>query len=815
VQNGNTIPFEGTLKWRMLVSLALLSAAIIAFQLALMQILSIVQWYHFAYMLISVALLGFGAAGTFLALFRRRLLKHIAWLLPVLMISCGLTMALVTEISQWPFFRFDSYLLFARYAHINKLVLTYLLFFVPFFLGALAIGLIFDRYVTAIGKIYFANLLGSGAGSLLLLSLIWFVLPARLPAVIALLPIIAGAIATPPYQHNRSILHQSKTLLLNVAFIILAIAVWKIIVPPKLHLSEYKDLSKTLLLPSTKIRLEKTSAYGFLQTVTSPHLHFAPGLSLTVPQTAGVETAVFINGDWNGVVTGRSQTDSSFILNYTSFALPYIMSKRNDVLVLQSGTGMNVLHALSNNASKITAVEPNTTLLQALTKELAVYDDSLFYEPAVKVKTIEPRTFLFTDTAHYDLISLPVVGSFGGSAGLYAMHEQFLLTKEAFLQMWQRLRPGGAISITAWMDYPARNPLKLLATLIEVLEQLQMSPQDHIAAIRSWSTISFVVTKSPVTKTEIQHITDFCNQYQFDPALLPHLQQEQKSLYHQLQDTSFFNNINKLFSPQRKPFYSAYDFNIIPATDNRPYFSQFIRWKTLPHLATYFGNRSIPFFEIGYLLMAITLIQIALISFILILLPLFKIGWKGKNKLQILLFFSGIGIGYMFVEMVFIQRFILYFGQPVYSASAVITSLLIFSGFGSYTSGYFSANPRRLLVICIAIVALLILYSFTLTYVLQQTIHAGMAIKMLIVFLLIAPLAFCMGIPFPAALVLIPRSNTPEIAWAWGLNGCFSVISAVLATLIAVEQGYTLVMLLAAVAYCLPLIVLFKRHWQH
>lgn len=797
--------------FRLLFSLALLSAAIIAFQLALMRILSIVQWYHFAYMVISVALLGFGVAGTVLAFFRKWLLEHINVLLPALMIGCGLVMSLVTDISQLSFFRFDSYLLFADYSHLGKLVLTYLLFLIPFFFGALAIGLIFDRYVSAIGKIYFANLLGSGAGGLLLLALIWFLFPARLPAVIALLPVLAGIMIIPPYNKNRSIIDQQQTLLLCFAFIAFSICIFKTIVPAQLSLSQFKDLSKTLLLPDAKIKTEKTSPYGLIQSVTSPVLRYAPGLSLTAQQTAHVNAAVFNNGDWLGVVTGRSHPDTAFILNYTPFALPYIMAARKDVLVLQSGTGMDVLHALSNQSKKIAAVEPNSILLQTLQNELALYNDSIFYNPAVTIHNMESRTFLFTDTTHYDLISFPVVGSFGGSSGLYAMQEQFLLTKEAFIQMWHRLREGGAISISAWMDYPARNPLKILSTLVEVLEKLNIKqPHKHIAAVRSWATIHFVLTKSPLKETEIQNIRTFCDALQFDLALLPRLQPEERTVYHQLQDTSFLSNMDTLFSTERNALYAVYDFNIVPATDNRPYFSQFIRWKNWSHLAEYFGNRSMPFFELGYLLTAITLIQIAVISFVLILLPLFKLGWKGKNKMSILLYFSGIGLGYMFVEMVFIQHFILYFGQPVYAAAAVITSLLIFSGCGSYVSGYFRANKKRLLLIFTAIIVLLLLYSFSLTYILKQTVHKSLPVKLLIVLLLMAPLAFCMGIPFPAGLQRITQTNTPEVAWAWGLNGYVSVISAVLATIIAVEAGFIMVMLLAAAGYCMPLIVLIR-----
>ena len=299
------------------------------------------------------------------------------------------------------------------------------------------------------------------------------------------------------------------------------------------------------------------------------------------------------------------------------------------------------------------------------------------------------------DTAHFDLIALPIVGTFGGSSGLYALHEQFILTKEAFREMWLKLNAGGVISVTSWMDYPIRNPLKILATMVEVLRESGIqNPNDNIVAIRSWGTITFVMTKTSLQENEIKIIRSFCEEMMFDPAILPQLNPEERTRYNQFQDDLFFDYVDKIISSEKETFYEDYDFNIKPASDNKPYFSQYIKWSNLNRLAQFFGNRSLPFFEIGYLLVIITLIQISIASFVLILLPLFKIGWKGKSKAGIILYFSGIGLGYMFVEMVFIQRFMLYFGNPVYAASAVITSLLIFSGLGSYHSNYFTQTRK-------------------------------------------------------------------------------------------------------------------------
>lgn len=783
-------------KYKILLSISLLSAAIIAFQLVLMQILSIVQWHHFAYMVISVAMLGFGAAGTVLSLLRTWMTKHTEILIPLLMLATGLFMSLVVGWSQASFVRFDSYLLFADYSQAVNLMFTYLLFFVPFFFGALAIGIMFVRYVDVIGKIYFADLLGSGVGGLLTLMLLWVFSPQQLPAVIAVLPLLAGLIIRPMIPY---------TILFTL------ILLWQLFHPPQLIPSQYKDLSKTLLLPEAKIIVEKSSPYGLVQTVTSPVLRYAPGLSLTAQTTAQVKAAVFVNGEWLGPVTGWKGADTSFILDYTTSALPYAMAKRNKALVLRANTGIDIAHAINRGVESVTTAEPNSIILSLLKGELAPASDSLLFHPQIKVRNLEPRTFLMMDTASYDLIILPMTGTFGGSSGLYALQEQSIMTKEAFREMWLKLNEGGAVSITSWMDYPIRNPLKVLATMVEVLNDLGIAnPRAHLVAVRSWGTITFIMTKSPLTTSEVANIRSFCDELMFDPAILPDLKPGERSSNNQLQDERFFQYIDQILSDGRKELYRDYDFNIQPATDNQPFFSQFLRWEALNRLARFFGNRSLPFFEVGYLLVLVTLVQIAIASFVLILLPLLKLGWIGKSKLGILLYFSGIGLGYMFVEIVLIQHFILYFGSPVYSASAVITALLVFSGLGSYVSGKFILNRKRLLTLFGLIALLLVIDSLILIPLLQHTVHFGLAFKLLIVLLLIGPLAFLMGMPFPSGLSLVSKSNPAAIPWAWGVNGCTSVISTALATILSVELGFNWVLLLSALAYCLPIIALWR-----
>jgi len=223
---------------RLLVSLAILSSAIISYQIILMQVLSIVQWYHFAYMIISVALLGFAAAGTLLTFIKEWALRNFNLVIPTLMISCGLLMGLVMVLAQSQQIQFDSYLIFSDKQQQLRLFISYILYFIPFFTGALAIGLIFIKRVEHIGKFYFANLLGSGAGGILALGMISSFMPATLSALAGMLPVMAGLfITTSRFSITRI-----------YAILSLLILVFLFLYPPKLSLSQLNSQVQNMVL---------------------------------------------------------------------------------------------------------------------------------------------------------------------------------------------------------------------------------------------------------------------------------------------------------------------------------------------------------------------------------------------------------------------------------------------------------------------------------------------------------------------------------------------------------------------------------------
>lgn len=773
---------------RLLFSIGLLSLAMIAYQLSLMQYLSIVQWYHFAYMIIGIALLGFGAAGTFIAIFRRFLVRRIALFLPGCMLLTAVSMPFSIWLSAQPFARFDTYLLFVEQRELWRLLLFELLFLIPFFFCALAIGLTFVHYTTDISKLYFSNLAGSGLGGLTAIFLFWTATPTQIPFITAILSLLAALLILP--SHRRG-LWTGSLLVVGIFFY------FSFSSPLSLPLSQYKSLSRTLDLPQTTVKEAVNSPYGWVQYVSSPYLRYAPGLSLGFTQEVPLVDAVFNNGEWAGAIL--ESAGESRILNYTTSAIAWDLASLERVLILNAGTGIRSRYALMQDAAMIDHVENHPVIVDFADETM-----NLKSEASVRFHSQDARSFLAHTGKEYDLISFPSLGAFGGSAGLHAVQEEYLLTKNGFSTAFDRLQKDGFLEIKVWMDYPYRNPLKVTATLAEVLAQKNISNlTEHLIAVRSWNTISFIVKKSAFIPAEIQMVREFCEEMNFDPLILPGITPEERSRYNKLEDESLFELTDSIISEDREKIYESYDFHLRPATDDKPYFSQFLRLKSLPHLQQLFGEQSASFFELGYLIVGVTFIQSLFLAVVLIILPLFWLKGQLKNKTRTLLYFSGLGIGYMFVEIVLIQKFILYLGHPVYSVAAVISGMLLLSGLGSRYSSRLKLDLKGLGRLVLFIVLLLLVYILSLPWLLEVSMGLPLWVKTGISLLLIGIPAFFMGMPFPLGLHLLSLHNEAGVPWAWGVNGCLSVVSTSLATILAIETGFSILLFLGGAAYAM------------
>ena len=767
---------------RLIIAIGLVSMAMIAYQICLMQILSIVQWHHFASTIIAVALLGFGASGTCIALMKDWMLSRYEPLMPGLMAACGLTMVLAVWAAQGDPIRFDSYLIFTEPWHIRRLAFTCLIYFIPFFLGALAIGLTFVRYAPSIKYLYCANLIGSGIGAGLAVILMRFFPPRELPALTAFLPILAGTLII-KHAVNRLAAGLSLGLVLFFAYR-----------PPLLVLSEFKDLKRALDLPEAAIISSRNSPMGLLEIVKAPALRYAPGLSLSYQGDLPIFPMVFKNGDSFGPLLSWTPSVRHSILDYTTGAVAYALARPEKVLVLDAGTGSDVVQGLIN-AGMVDAVEPHPVaagLLRGLSAD----------QTCLRVYSIGARTFLRRGGSSYDLIVLPMANTFGGASGIPALAENHLLTIEAFMQMWHRLNPGGMLSVSCWLDTPPRADLKLVATASTVLGRLGAEPEKHLLAVKGWGTFTMVVKRSDITRADIQNANQFCERLAFDMQI----------------PVGSGPSENRAYGPRREEWSMIaasliagrgasipYDFDIRPATDDRPYFSQFLTVRSLGRLKALYGGRMVPFFELGYLILILTTMLVSVLAVVLILLPLARN--RPSWPMYTLFYFGGLGVGYLMLEIAFIQHAMLFLGTPMYAAAFVIGGMLFFSGCGSLAA---PANIEAYRIIPAAIAALVLIYAFVLAPVLSMNSALSILARVIIMLVAIAPLAFCQGMPFPLGISRLPQKDVP---WAWGVNGCLSVMSAPLASIIAVESGFSRVMLFSALAYAAAALALrLKRY---
>jgi len=789
-----------------LISIALISALALAYEILLMRLLSITQWHHFAYMIISLALLGYGVSGTFLALAQDRLKRHFQAAFLVNAALFGLTaVASFLLVQSLPFNALE--LLWDPQQPLWLLAI-YLLLFIPFFCAANCICLAFSEFPQQLHRIYSFDLLGAGAGAIGIIGLLFIVLPMDALKLLGALGLLTALVASwelragPPWLKLALLLATALVLLPGIS--------------PELRLSEFKGLSQALRVMGAQQVDQRSSPLGLLSTVSSPAVPFryVPGLSLNSPTGPPVQLATFTDGDGMSVITRFEGDLASLVyLDQLTSALPYHLLDQPRVLVLGAGGGADVLQALYQGASRIDAVELNPQIVELVNDEFADFSGALFSNPRVSVHISEARGYIASRDDQYDLVQLALLDSFSASsAGLYALSENYLYTVEALGVMLDALRPGGILAVTRWIKLPPRDGLKIFATAAAALHRAGVAePGQQMIMIRSWNTSTLLLSNLKFSTDQISQLRKFSNQRWFDLTHYPGIEAGEANRYNQLQQAWYFIAARELLGTEREQFFEDYKFNIRPPTDNRPYFFQFLKWRTLPEILKLKGQGGLPLLEQGYLILILTLAQAALASVVLILLPLWlgksKAGEGSGNRWRIVVYFFTIGVAFMLIEIAFIQKFILFLSHPLYAVAVVLGAFLVFGGLGSAMSGRLRGRaPVSRPVAGILVIS--IVYLILLPPLFQWLMPLHDVNKILISTILIAPLAFLMGMPFPLGLSRVACHFPALIPWAWGINGCASVLSAIFATILAIHAGFIAVVLLAVVLYMLAAMML-------
>ncbi|MCZ6912743.1 MAG: SAM-dependent methyltransferase [Proteobacteria bacterium] len=786
--------------------------AAIGYEILLMRLLSIVQWHHFAYMIISLALLGYGASGTFVALSKRMIIPHFALAFSVGAVLFSVSMIICFALGQRVPFNALEIVWDSR--QVLYLLLMYLVFFVPFFFAATCICLAFTCLKEHIARIYFFDLLGAGAGALTIIAALFLMSPQyalRLLAVFALAAsaLVVSGVASP--LRNRLLLAQGGFF---IALLLFLPPNW-----PDFRISQFKGQSQALQVVDTRVLGQYSNPLGLLTVVESPTIPFrdAPGLSLNTQSEPPAQLAIFTDGDAMSVITRfDGNLNSLAYMDDVTAALPYRLLDRPRVLVLGAGGGTDVLFAVYHGARVIDAVELNPLVTKLVGETHADFAGNLYDDDRINVYVDEARSFVTRSADQYDLIQVALLDSFAASgAGVQALSESYLYTVEAIEEYLRHVAPGGMLAITRWLKVPPRDTMKLFATVIEALRREGAAePGQSIALIRSWNTSTLLVKKGNLSGQEIEIIREFCDINAFDTAFYPSMPASEANRYNVLDRPFLFEGAMALSGYGAAEYFERYKFQIEPATDDKPYFFHFFKWRTLPELLSLRKRGGAGLIEWGYLVLVATLIQAILAGALLILFPLcvIKRNWPSGAGKRMGAYFFILGLAFLFVEMAFIQKLVLFLGHPLYSVAVVLSGFLTFAGLGS---GYSQKlvqryRGRRLLLVAYAvtgIVSVALVYLFLLPDLFDRLIGQPDAAKIVIALLLIAPLAFCMGMPFPIGLGTVARKAPDFVPWAWGINGYASVVSASLGTLLAIEFGFTVVILLSLGLYVMAAVV--------
>ncbi len=782
-----------------LAAVALLSAATLGYEVVLTRLLAIVQWHHFAYMVIASALLGIGASGTFLLVFGSRIRLAIEPFLAAAALAFAVAAPLCFALAQR--IPFNVLELPWTLRPFGWLFAIELLLALPFFLAATGIGRALVAFGDRLSRVYAADLVGAGLGAVAAVGLLYWLPPERtLDGLTAMAALAAGLAALGAAQILRRFLMLPAAGLLLLAIVGTG---WV-----ELRISPFKPLPQALRVDGAVLAETGFDALGLVSAVendTVP-LRWAPGLSLLAREPVPEQVALFVDAGGPIAITRYRERERppAFLDGLTS-ALPYRLLDRPRVLALEPQGGGPVLQALGAGADSVDAVEIRPHVAALIRDRYGTYSGNLYRDPRVRLHVGDPRSFVESvPRGSWDLIQVSALGA--SPSGLDALREERLLSRESLQAMLTRLAPDGLLAITGWAQLPPRGGARLLATALQALDaEGGGAAGDRLAWIRSWNTTTLVLARSALTSAQVEAVRDFAAERAFDVIHVPGMADSEANRFNVL-DRPWFREVAKgLIGPERDAFVEGYKFDIRPATDDRPYLWSFFRWGHAAEILALSREGGIGLLAVGYLALPATLLQAAVLSSLLILLPLAFLRRQsggGARRGPALGAFACLGLAFLLTEIAFVSLFTVLLSHPVHALAVVLASFLVFAGAGSWIAG--RRRDRHSISGPVAgIVGVSVLYAGALPLLTGWLLGASPAGKILATVALVAPIATLMGMPFPRTLARLRRLDPALVPWAWGANGCASVIGAVLAMLLAIHFGQRFAILSAAVLYVL------------
>jgi len=788
---------------RHLAGVALVSATLLMTELALTRIFSVVMYYHFAFLAISIALFGVSASGVFAYVMNRRLGRYAT---DDLMAVQSLIYAVCTIVALFWLVRLRVGMNFSP-ENLKLMLTIYALAALPFFAGGLVVTIAISRLSARVNAVYAADLIGAAGGCLILIPLL-----DRLGApgvVLAAAALSVGA----------AILFASSTRRGLIA--VLGCVVLLAPLAGQLSGRAGFDVVDTKGHKGDRILFSKWNSFSRIGVYERTHGDW----SLSFNYHGPLPETRFMDID-SAASTPILRLDPALsnaqYLRYELTAFAYQLKGNADArpagftaLVIGTGGGRDLASALVFGASRVDGVEINPIIANDVMRDRFLdFSGGIYTNPRVRIAVDDGRSFVRRAPGKYDVIQASLVDTWAATAaGAYTLTENTLYTVDAFNDYLDHLSDNGVLTISRWVA----DGLRLISLAQEACAQRGWSATDRLAVIRHENVATFLLKRQPFSPAEIAHLRAIADQLDFDVLYAPSVEPRPGHSSNQRLTTTPAQDVLVagaaaddyallITAPDREAFYANYGADIRPTTDDRPFFFHTTKIKDQFDVA--FGQQML--FGNG-LSALMTLLAISAALVVLFVIGPLVVAGRGQARppgwLAWLVYFGALGAGFMLIEVSVLQNFVLLLGHPVYSLTVTLFSLLLGTGLGAAWSRRLDGNSLRGSgATGLAIVALIALAFIVVTPpIVNWAIPFSRPARMLVAVAMLVPIGIALGIPMPTGLRMLSVRSPQMLAWAWGINGALSVLGATLAIFIAMNWGFRVTLMTAAVIYLIGL----------
>ncbi|MBM4422419.1 MAG: hypothetical protein FJ030_03375 [Chloroflexi bacterium] len=778
-----------------LAGVFLIASSVLTLEISLTRVFSVTLWYHFAFMAISVALLGSAAAGVVVYRAPRwlesdradRFLSLFALLTSV---SILLSFFLLLRI---PFIVLNIRFAGLGWPQTINLLLIFLVALAPFFLSGLCIALAMSRWSRVSGQVYFADLLGASAGCLVSVAALSMFGGAGAVFAAAVVAAAAALAFGLPVENRRWrwitagwMIAASAWLIVNHAFSIVTVSANKAggVEPPRVY-EQWNSFSR--------VTVYEPEVWGipFGWALSTRYEGGDPGHALLlIDALAGTPIQ-----KWDGDLA------SVEFLKWDLTSIAYYLKQQPNVFIMGPGGGRDVLSALAFGAREVTGVELNPAVIDAVRDHFGEYSGRLYDRPDVHIAVGDARAYIAQSDQRFDIIQASLVDTFAAtSAGAFALSENSLYTTEAFVTYFDHLSDNGIVTMSRWYqdDRPAET-LRLVSLAMSGWEASGVTdPAGYIIVVankqptRSTEGVATLLLKrAAFTLDEVGVVLAESKRLGFDVLYAPAL--PTRGPIHDL-----------VTAEDRAVWIAQYPLDITPSTDDRPFFFNLVRYGDLIDSNGWLSGVYTTSVEAVYVLTALLLATLILsLAFVIVPLRLTKGQTAQAPQTRLLGYFAALGVGFMLIEMPAIQRVTTYLGSPTYALVVVLFTLLLFAGLGSRATGRIDSASlvSRLGWILLGVMGLGLIHALLIPQLLGATTQLSLVGRMALAVITLAPLGFMMGMPFPLGMRWASERDAATVPWMWSINAVTSVCGSVLAVALAINLGFRVTMLIGVAAY--------------